>query len=199
MIKNIKILTCASVIALAGCASSVGWQASHHQDEFTNTKSCRVEKGSKAQRDFARGFTGSYFTQHFYAENYDGEVRAGVRSEPSLPIAGDVQIKVGEKLYTLTSKDAPIDVAPSVATPTVAVQGYQETIDEMTKNIQQLNSPYRAFKGKKAIELLRDIAKSSNEVKFRVVGVNQALSGTGTFNVGDDFVTALNDCGIDIE
>ena len=107
-------LPCLSVLALTSCVTN-GWNATNHYDEFTDTKICRVERGTQAGRDFARGFTGIYFTQHFYAENHNGEVRAGVRTEPPLPISGDVQIKVSDKLYTLTSADAPIDIAPTVS------------------------------------------------------------------------------------
>jgi hypothetical protein len=44
---------------------------------------------------FIWAITGIYFTQHFYAENHNGEIRAGVRTELPLPIGGDIQIKVG--------------------------------------------------------------------------------------------------------
>ena len=164
---------------------------------------CRVERGTQAGRDFARGFTGIYFTQHFYAENHNGEIRAGVRTEPPLPIGGDIQIKVGAKLYTLTSQDTPIDVAPTVPMNTDAAEkamgkGYADTMKAMTENIQQLSSPYRAYTGSKAKALLRDIANTSGEIKFRVIGVNQVTSGTGSFTAGEDFTQALTECGISL-
>lgn len=201
MIKPIRaILLCLALMSLTACVTT-NWQATNHYDDFTDTKICRVERGTQGQREFTRGFTGIYFTQHFYAENYDGEVRAGVRTEPPLPISGDVQIKVGPKLYTLTSKDVPMDVAPSVPINTEAAEKalgaeYAASIETMTKNIQQLSSPYRAFTGQKAKTLLHDITNTDEEIKFRVIGVNTAISGTGSFTAGEDFKAALQACDI---
>lgn len=139
------------IILLSGCASN-GWSTTNLKDEFTGSTSCRVEAGTQAQRDFMKGFTGNYFTYHFFAEKRDNQVRAGLMSEPAIPISGDVQIKVGEKLITLTSADTPIDVAP--ATPDYSSEatkklGYDlsDTMAKITKNIQQSQSPYRALTG----------------------------------------------------
>ena len=203
MIKPAKtILPLLALSTLTACVST-NWNATNHYDDFTDTKSCRVERGTQAGRDFARGFTGIYFTQHFYAENHNGEIRAGVRTEPPLPIGGDIQIKVGSKLYILTSQDTPIDVAPSVPMNTDATQKYMgkeytDTMKAMTENIQQLSSPYRAYTGNKAKILLRDIANTPGEIKFRVIGVNQVTSGTGSFTAGEDFTQALHSCNIQI-
>ncbi|MEZ5814428.1 MAG: hypothetical protein R3E13_06880 [Alphaproteobacteria bacterium] len=197
-----KILLLSTTVLLSACVTT-SWNATNHYDEFTDTKTCRVEKGTQAQRDFARGFTGIYYTQLFYAENNNGQVRAGVRTDPPLPIGGDVQIKVGEKLYTLTSRDAPIDVAPTVPTENKAAEAamgkaYAETMEAIVKNSQQIASPYRAYTGEKAKALLRDIASTSEEIKFRTVGVNMATSDTGSFTAGEDFKAALQTCGINL-
>lgn len=203
MIKSTKtILPLLALGTLAACVST-SWNATNHYDDFTNTKSCRVERGTQAGRDFARGFTGIYFTQHFYAENHNGEIRAGVRTDPPLPIGGDIQIKVGSKLYTLTSQDTPIDVAPTVPVNNDAAEkamgkSYADTMKAMTENIQQLSSPYRAYTGKKAKALLRDIAGTTGEIKFRVIGVNQVTSGTGSFIAGEGFTQALAKCNINL-
>ena len=124
-------------------------------------------------------------------------------TEPPLPIGGDIQIKVGPKLYILTSQDTPIDVAPSVPMNTDTAQKYMgkeytDTMKAMTENIQQLSSPYRAYTGSKAKALLRDIANTPGEIKFRVIGVNQGTSGTGSFTSGKDFTQALHSCEIKI-
>lgn len=201
MIQPIKsILPLLALSTLTACVSTT-WNATNHYDDFTDTKICRVERGTQAGRDFARGFTGIYFTQHFYAENYNGEIRAGVRTEPPLPIGGDIQIKVGTKLYTLTSQDTPIDVAPTVPMNTGMMKksmgkGYADSIKVMTENIQKLSSPYRAYTGKKAKALLRNITNTPGEIKFRVIGVNSVTSGTGAFTVGKDFKDALAVCNI---
>jgi hypothetical protein len=201
MIKR-KILILSSIVGLTGCVTT-GWHATNHYDDFTDTKMCRVEKGTKGQRDFARGFTGIYFTQHFYAENHNGEIRAGVRTEPPLPIGGDLQIKVGNKLYTLTASDTPLDIAPSVPVNTDMAKKYMgkeyaNNIEKMTRDIQKMSSPYRAYTGKKAKALLRDIINTQGEIKFRVVGVNTVTSGTGSFTSDENFKAALVACGIDL-
>lgn len=203
MIKPTKtILPVLTLITLTACVST-NWNATNHYDDFTDTKMCRVERGTQAGRNFARGFTGIYFTQHFYAENHNGEIRAGVRTEPPLPIGGDIQIKFGAKLYTLTSQDTPIDMAPSAPINTGPAnkyvgKAYTDSMKAMNANIQQLSSPYRAYTGAKAKALLRDIANETGEIKFRVIGVNQATSGTGSFTAGDDFIQALHRCNIQI-
>lgn len=195
-------LLCVAVGLLSACVTN-GWNATNHYDEFTDTKICRIERGTQAGRDFARGFTGIYFSQHFYAENHNGEVRAGVRTEPALPIGGDVQIKVGSKLYTLTSADVPLDVVPTIPMDTSAAEQYMgkaygDTLKNMTTDIQKLSSPYRAYTGEKAKALLRDIANTTDEVKFRVIGVNAAASVTAAFKAGEDFTAALHTCSIDL-
>ncbi len=197
-----RILLLGTAALLSACVTT-GWRATNHYDEFTDTKICRVEEGTQSGRDFARGFTGIYFTQHFYAENHNGEVRAGVRTEPPLPIGGDIQIKAGDKLYTLTAKDTPIDVAPSMVVDTSAAEKtmgkeYAQTIEAIVKNSQAVASPYRAYTGAKAKQLLRDIANVGGEVKFRTVGVNTVTSDTGTFTAGEDFKAALQSCGINL-
>lgn len=201
-----KILpTVILTVALSGCVSK-SWHVSQLKDEFTNAQSCRVERTSPENRDFIKAMAGVYYSYGFYAEKYNGVVRAGIRTEPStLPIAGDVQIKVDEKLVTLTLADTPLDVAPE--TPQYQINkeaektlgaGFSKSMTEMTNNIKRMGSPYRALTGQKAINLLRDIANAKEEVKFRVVGVNSALSATGVISTGPEFAKALNECGIDI-
>lgn len=195
------ILPCLALGLLTACSTS--WTATNHYDEFTGSKMCRVERGTQASRDFTRGFTGIYFTQHFYAENHDGEVRAGVRTEPSLPIGGDIQIKVGEKLYTMTSKDAPLDLALSTPISTEFISRYMDeaqigAMKDMVKDAQKIASPYRAYTGQKAKALLRDIIETQGEIKFRVIGVNTATSSTAAFTAGEGFRAALVSCGIDL-
>lgn len=196
-----KLLLSLMAAGLLSACVTTGWNATNHHDEFTDTNICRVEQGTQAQKDFARGFTGIYFTQNFYAENNEGEIRAGVRTYPALPIGGDIQIKVGEKLYTLTAQDTPIDVAPTIDVNTdIAAkhmgQAYADSLKNMTKDIQKYASPYRAYTGKKALNLLRDIANTTGEIKFRTVGVNTQTSSTGAFTADATFVSALEKCGI---
>lgn len=77
-------------------------------------------------------------------------------------------------------------------------QEYGDTLKNMTADIQKLSSPYRAYTGEKAKALLRDIASTSGEIKFRTVGVNMATSDTGSFTAGEGFTAALQACGIEL-
>lgn len=189
------VITLLSLTMLTGCVTASQWQANHYHDEFTGEKTCRVEMGTGHQRDFGRAMNGTYYSYNFYAENHDGEIRAGVRSEPAIPINGDVQIKVGERLYTLTTADTPLDTKPSMLAPQGSDEfnkSYAAAID----SIQKFSSPYRAFTGNKAKVMLSDILNASGEIKFRTVGVNAVTSGTGSFVVDDNFRMAVKECGL---
>lgn len=200
------ILPCLALGLLSACVTSLDatqWHATHHMDEFTEVKSCRVQFGTAKQRSFNRSLFGQYITYNFYAENYNGEIRAGVRTEPHIPIAGDVQIKVGGKLYMLTSQNAPVDLAPTVPINTDDIaksmgKEYAKTIEDMMRNAMGAGSPYRAYTGEKAKALLRDVVNATGEIKFRTVGINTALSGTGKFMASEDFIAALRQCGINL-
>jgi hypothetical protein len=200
MIKTITQLTAISIL-LSSCSTGekVGeWHITNLYDEFTESKTCRVEKNSAENRSFLRGFTGQYFTYHFYAENKDGEVRAGIRSEPLIPISGDVQIKIGEKLITLTSADAPLDSTPATPQITGVSKDIAKMTEDITKTTYKMASPYRAYTGDKAKKLLRDITNYNGEVKFRTVGINTATSGTGRFTPDETLKTALKRCDINL-
>lgn len=184
-----------SITALTSCVTPAQWRANHYHDEFTNQNTCRVEIGNTKQREFGRALSGTYYSYNFYAENQDGEIRTGVRSEPAIAINGDVQIKVGDKLYTLTAADTPLDTKPSIP----AQQGneaFNKSYIAAMDSIQKYASPYRAYTGKKARSLLNDIILAGGEIKFRSIGVNAATSGTGSFTVDEHFITALKECGI---
>lgn len=92
------------VIALAWLvaspASALDWNTRRLVDEFTDAQSCRVEPGGEFSRSFVRGMTGAFRTLHFYAENRNGEIRAGFMSEPLIAIPGDVQIRVDSNPLT---------------------------------------------------------------------------------------------------
>lgn len=57
------ILLAATLGLLSACAS--GWTTSNHYDEFTDMKVCRIERGTKFERDFAKGFTESILRSTF--------------------------------------------------------------------------------------------------------------------------------------
>lgn len=58
-------------------------------------------------------------------------------------------------------------------------------------------SPYRVVTGERAVALLREIVGGS-EVRWRVVSINAAASGTGTVRVRG-LREALIECGISLD
>lgn len=188
-------ITLLSLITLTACVTTAQWQANQYHDEFTGENTCRVEMGTAHQRELGRAMSGTYYSYHFYAENHDGEIRAGVRSEPAIPINGDVQIKVDEKLYVLTAADTPLDSKPAMPAPQGSDE-FNKSYAAAMDSIQKLSSPYRAFSDNKAKTLLKDILNTGEEIKFRTIGVNAATSGTGSFIVDDAFRMAIKECGI---
>ena len=65
----------------------------------------------------------------------------------------------------------------------------------MNRNAGKAASPYRAATGAKARVILRQIA-TGKVLKFRQIGVNQALSTTAEIELTDKFRTALRQCRI---
>ncbi|MBI1236589.1 MAG: hypothetical protein GC188_07890 [Alphaproteobacteria bacterium] len=186
-------------VSLSACATTsaqFSWQASQRIDEFDDTRVCQVLHGTPSQRTAMRYATRAGITLHFYAENRDEEVRAGVMTEPAIPISGDVQIRVDDRsAIRLGLEDAPID---EVATQSAGLAGVQQRAFETTMNvINQTSSHYRALQGEEARELLRQIV-SADRVIFRMVGTNRALSATGEFAPDASFLDALTACGIDL-
>lgn len=188
-------ITLLSITMLSGCVTTQEWQANTYHDEFTGKSACRVEMGTPEQRAGNRYSYGTPVTYNFYAENHDGEIRTGIRSEPAIPINGDVQIKVGGTLYTIGAADTPIDTKPSMPSPQGS-EAFNQSYAAAMDSIQKVTSPYRAFTGKKARALLENMVSQRGEVIFRTVGVNTATSGTGRFIIDDTFVSALHQCGV---
>lgn len=190
------------VTLFAACSPvRINWIASNHYDEFTEISVCRVQQGTEFERSFVRGVNQSYFSYYFVVENYEGNLRVGIRSEPLIPVIGEVQIKANGKLYTIGYEDTPIDSAPSV------VGDLPEDIPGMTpelrsfleKNmqiVQGIGSPYRMLEDAGAVELLRAVLASQEPVRLRIVGINAALTNTTTVSFDTSFVKALSACGI---
>ena len=194
-------------VALAACSSleiENKWAASDYFDEFTNNSVCRVQQGTPQEREILRHINKTFFAYYFVVENYQHELRVGILSEPVIPVVGDVQIKVGDDLFSLGYQDAPLDIAPELnftlpddmpwLTPEM-----RSAIEQNTRNIQRIGSPYRHFIGDEAKNLLRVIVESKGPIKFRVIVINSALSTTATVSIDDEFWEALRDCGINSE
>lgn len=178
------------------------WAATNYFDEFTETTVCRVQQGTPQERLFLRRVNKTYFAYYFVVENHEGELRVGIQSEPIIPLVGDVQIKVGDRLFWLGYEDVPIDIAPRPAftlpedfpglTPEV-----RSVIEQNAQSIQKMSSPYRHLIGEDARELLMAVFDSETAIKFRVIGTNSILSKTATVGIDNEFREALRECGID--
>lgn len=173
-------ITLLSITMLAGCVTTQQWQANTYHDEFTGKTACRVEMGTAEQRAGDRYAFGAPITYNFYAENNEGQIRAGIFSEPAIPINGDVQIKVGDTLYIMSAADTPVDTKPAMPAPHGS-DAFNESYTAAMDSIQKYASPYRAYTGKKASALLQDMAHQRGEIIFRTIGMNAATSGTGRF------------------
>lgn len=183
----------------AAPAHALDWNTRRLVDEFTDAQSCRVEPGGEFSRSFVRGMTGAFRTLHFYAENRNGEVRAGFMSEPLIAIPGDVQIRVDSNpLTTITAADTPLDLAPSYTMPPTPgfTPEQQAQLEQTMRSSMAIASPYRVVTGERAVALLREIV-GGRDVRWRVVSINAAASGTGTVRVRG-LREALTECGIDL-
>lgn len=186
------------------------WHSRQYVDQFTDDRICRVEKQSPMTRSFVRGLTNTAITLHFYVENYNGEVRAGIRSEPEIPMS-DVQIRVDQNpMMVLGIEHAPQDT-PNTFLNSYSADAYlrPEATPEEREALEQamtttmdtiagISSPYRAFRGAEAMTLLRQMV-GADRVIFRMVGQNTALSTTGEFEPNSRFFRALGECGIDLD
>lgn len=194
MNKSMSLVAGLSLSACASIPTGPMWNATEYYDEFTEEKYCRVQP-YVGRKLYYTALSHSYV---FFAENKDGEIRAGFRSDRNYPVVGDIQIKIGSKLVVMTANDTPIDNLPK------QVQLDHElpmanTINKVTENVTKLGSPYRAFQGEKAIELLNDIYAYDGDIKYRTVSINKALSSTGAIQVDESFKVALDVCKISIE
>lgn len=178
-------------------AQALNWRVVHLEDEFTDVRTCRVEPGGTFSRSFLRGAIGAFRTLHFFAENRDGEIRAGFMSEPLMPIAGDIQVRIDDgPLTTLTAADTPIDSAPTIRLPTTpgVTPEAHAAMEQTIRQSMAVASPYRVLTGERAVSLLRDIAEGE-DARWRVVTVNAAASSTGEIRKRG-LAEALAECGI---
>jgi len=183
------------LLVLSSCAQQ-SFNTTARTDAFTDEAVCRVQQGTEFTRAFTRGVLKLGITYNFFAENRAGEPRVGIISEPLVPIAGDVQIRVDSNpARIITVADTPLDTSTAIPAPEPQNPYFDKSYKELIENIQKFSSPYRAYTGDKARELLLEIA-NGNEVIFRILGVNSATSSTARFSVTDDLRNALRNCGL---
>ncbi|MGE0827760.1 MAG: hypothetical protein AB7O04_00210 [Hyphomonadaceae bacterium] len=180
-------------------ANALSWRAEHVRDPFTEAEACRVLPGGA----FTRALTGMsrLGVYYFFFERRGAEVRAGVTSDHGLPIAGDVQVRVGDgPLITITAADTPLDARPQ--TPAVAIEGLSQDAAAQIAAARDAAlasvSPYRVLAGERARQLIADILAHDRTI-WRTVGVNAATSSIGELEPNASLRRALHMCGLDAQ
>lgn len=179
-------------------AEAKRWNAVHRIDKFTDIESCRVEPGGAFSRSMIRGALGAAITFHFFVEKRGDEIRAGLFSEPAIPISGDVQIRVDDQpVVTITAADTPIDAAPQM--PSLSLEGLSAEQRANIENVQRstlaLASPYRALTGDRALDLIRAVV-GAHIIRTRTIGINIATSTSAEWKPHPDLKAAIAECGI---
>lgn len=207
-VKRIGFFLFASLIT--GCSAtkppSILWISSAKVDEFTDTVTCSVSVGSLYTKSSVFTYSHHYYP---YIEVVNGDVRVGVRSGGKYPIpVGDVQIRIDSNVaWNISSGETPLDYVP---------EGTLSQMQEYTKNLPEQNqqlveatyktametaaramSPFTAATGEKAQLILKEML-SGEKIKYRTIGLNQAASSTGEYDLGPSLTEALSKCGINL-
>ena len=204
-----KLLAILTAAVLAGCSSTpqpeIKWVTNFQVDEFTDKSTCTVTTGS-----LYVGKLSYTYNNHFYpfVENKDGEVRVGVMSGGNVKIpVGDIQIRVDSNpAWTITTAETPLDYVPEATKSTMSqyTKGMTEQQQKLAETTYQATmetavrtmSPYTAATGEKALEIIKQMKGGAN-LKYRVIGLNQAGSSVGEFKLDDSFVKGLIKCGVE--
>jgi len=150
--------------------------------------------------------TGRVTTHELFAEMRSDGPRIGVWGRFGV-VFGDVQVRVDRNpTVNITAQDTPVDYAPT--TPQItpvkipnATEEQQKLYEESLKQVSQAttqsilatSSPYKVATGAKARMLLNQI-KDGEQIKFRVLGINQATTTTAEIEITDQFKDALREC-----
>ncbi len=191
-----------STLILSSCMSGPDtqgdWRAVTMTDQFTDVSARRVERGTPSRRSILRRVNRTFFSAEFIIENMDGTIRLGAIMEPTAPISGDLQIRVDDDpAWKITLSDTPVDVAPTM--PSFGSGAHlpqaDATMSQVYKHTAKMVSPFRMAQGEKARRILNQIL-NGRSVKYRLLGVNAAMSSTGQFDVDAAFRQAIVECGL---
>lgn len=200
---------CVLGMFLAGCASTtpkVAWVSTTKIDEFTDVRTCSVTVGSLYTSNSVFTYSNHYYP---YIEVVHGDLRVGIKSggKYSVPV-GDVHVRIDDnKAWTISSSETPLDYVP---------KGTLDNLKEYTKNLPEQNrqlveatynttmetaaramSPFTATTGEKAKDILREMLYGT-KIKYRTVGLNQAASTTGEYDLDASLRESLVKCGIQL-
>jgi len=195
------------VSLLTGCVTtppSISWVPSTKMDEFTDRKTCSVSVGSFYTKNAVFTYSNHYYP---YIEVVQGDLRVGVKSGGKHPIpVGDVQIRIDSNTaWTIRSSETPLDYVPAGTLKNM--QEYTANLPEQNKKLVETTyktamdsaaramSPFTAATGEKAQSILREML-SGQKIKYRTIGLNQAASSTGEYDLGPSLREALSKCGV---
>jgi hypothetical protein len=193
-------------LTLSGCASTpakVEWITDKKTDEFTDITTCRVTTGSYYTSSGVYTKTGALYPM---VEQVDGVLRVGLQSGGKYKIpVGNVQLRIDNNTaWDISTSETPVDLVPtinpmtSISTANLSDE-QKKIIDQSVANAMnstaQIMSPYTVATGDKAKSILKEML-SGKELKYRTVGLNQAASTIGSFNLDESLQVALNTCQI---
>lgn len=197
-------------IALAGCSTNsnqpeVKWISVKNTDEFTDVSSCRVTVGSLYINKNVYTEVGKYYP---FIEQVNGQLRVGLQSggQYKIPV-GNAQLRIdSNKTWDISTSETPLDLAPTLANFKPA---YLDNLSDDQKAMvaasyelamevsAQAMSPFTATTGEKAKKIVKEML-AGKSLKYRTVGLNQAASSTGVYDLDMSLQNALTDCGIEL-
>lgn len=203
-----RFLGLAAALLISGCgtnmtAPKVEWITVRNTDKFTDKSTCAVTVGSFYSRSGVYTTSNSYYP---YIEAVDGDLRVGVRSGGRFLIpVGDVQLRIDQNpAWTISTGETPLDYVPEgqlqamqAAAPKdpqqqqIVTNAYRSAMEAAARSM----SPFTAATGDKARSILTQM-KAGHTVIYRTVGLNQAASTTGEYELDQSLETALRQCGI---
>jgi len=204
-----KLLLIIPSILLQACAAtspSGYWAAFDKVDDFTDIRACSVSVGSLYYKDIVATYSGNYYP---YIEVVNGDLRLGIKSggKISIPV-GDIQIRVDSNpAWIISSSETPLDYVPEGVMGNMKdyAQGqseanqkiFESTYKVTMENISRTMSPFTATTGEKARSILKEMV-AGQKIKYRTVGLNQAASTTGEYDLDPSFKASLSHCGIEL-
>jgi hypothetical protein len=200
----IQLLLLVSLLSGCGVAPTISWVSSTKTDEFTDRTACSVSVGSLYTKTSVYTYSRHYYP---YIEIVKGDLRLGVKSGGTHPIpVGDVQLRIDSNpAWTISTGETPVDYVPEASLKTM--KAYAQNLPEQSRTLVETTyktameaaaramSPFTATTGEKAQNILREMLHG-NKIKYRTIGLNQAASSTGEYDLGPSLKDALLKCGI---
>lgn len=169
------------------------WIAIETKDEFSDKITKMVTIGEVPSDDTLVTRTGNTYP---FIGILDGEIYVGVRSGGRYRIpVGTIQMRIDDNTaYTITTDENPIVSNTSMPSYT----GINNDIfAQAMQNTTKIMSPFTATSGDKAKAILKEMLHGK-VLKYRLIGLNQAISTTGVVVLDSSLEEALNMIGINM-